>query len=225
MLVGMFLTVISVVGVVVDGFIPLMDVGMGVAMPMDMGVYQIAVPVLVIVNMGMLVGVLQADGVFHHQNGCNNHDGESYIELNSGSLVQQQDTEDDTQEGSDGVIGTGLGGTQILLGFDVKVDAKAVGYETQQKHGTDPEDAGNLLPNHQRNHQTAQARESALNGGDLDGGLGAEHPGAVIFQTPAAGGTQNQQRTDVELEAAFPLKAQSDAGSSYQNNCQSEPFG
>ena len=84
------------------------------------GVYQIAVPVFVIVNMGMFMGVLQADGVFHHQNSCNNHDGEPRIELDTRALIQQQDTEDHTQKGSDGVISTGLGGTQILLGFDVK---------------------------------------------------------------------------------------------------------
>ena len=177
-----------------------MDVRVRVAMRMDMGMYQIAMPLLVGMHMGMFMGMLQADGIFHHQNSCNNHDGESHIELDAGSLVQQQDTEDDTQEGSDGVIGTGLGGTQILLGFDVKVDAEAVGHKAQQKHGTDPEDAGNFLSDYQGDDKTAQAGEGALDGGDLDGGLGAEHPGAVIFKTPTAGGPQNQQRTDVELE-------------------------
>lgn len=59
MLVGMFLTVIPVVGVVMDGFILLMDVGVRVAMLMVMGVC-----------MGMFMGMLQADGVFHHQNSC-----------------------------------------------------------------------------------------------------------------------------------------------------------
>ena len=101
MLVDMFLTAISVVGVLMDGLILTVDVRVSVAMLMDMGVHQIAVPVLMGVNMGMFMGMLQADGVFHHQNSCNNHDGESHIELDAGSLVQQQDTEDDTQEGSD----------------------------------------------------------------------------------------------------------------------------
>ena len=55
MIVGMFLTVIPVVGMVMDGFIPLMNVRVSVAMLMDMGVYQIAMPVLVTVNMGMLM--------------------------------------------------------------------------------------------------------------------------------------------------------------------------
>ena len=110
MLVDMFLTVISVVGMVMDGFIPLMDVRVSVAMRMDMGVYQIAVPVFGGVSMVMFMGMLKIDGIFHHQNSCNNHDGESHIELDAGSLVQQQDTEDHTQEGSDGVIRAGLGG-------------------------------------------------------------------------------------------------------------------
>ena len=225
MIVGMFLTVIPIVGMIVDGFIPLMDVRVRVAMPMDMGVYQIAVPVFVIVNVGMFMGMLQADGVFYHQNSCNNHDGESHIELDAGTLVQQQDTEDDTQEGSDGVIGTGLGSTQILLGFDVEVDAEAIGHKTQQKNSNHPENAGNLLSDHHRDHQTAETGEGTLDGGDLNGGLGAKHPGAVVFQTPAAGSTENQQGTHVELEAAFPLKTQRNAGGGNQNNCQSEPFG
>ena len=157
MIVGIFLTVIFVVGVVMDGFITLMDVRVRVAMRMVMGVYPIAVPVLVGVNMGMLMGVLQTNGVFHHQDSCNNHDGESHIELDTGPLVQQQDTEDDTQEGSDGVIGTGLGGTQILLSFDVKVDAQTVCHKTQQKNGTDPEDAGDLFSDDKRNDKTSQA--------------------------------------------------------------------
>ena len=123
MLVDMFLTAISGVGVLMDGLILTVDVRMRVAMPMDMGVNQIAVPVLMGVNMGMFMGMLQADGVFHHQNRCKDHNGEAHIELNTGPLVQQQDTESHTQEGSDGVVSTGLGGTQILLGFDVKVDA------------------------------------------------------------------------------------------------------
>ena len=225
MLVDVFFGVIPFVGMVMDRFIPLMDVGMGVAMRMDMGVYQIAVPVFVIVNVGMFMGVLQSDGVFYHQNRGNNHDGEPHIELNTGPLIQKQHSEGYTQKRCDGVPGTGLCSTQILLGFDVEVDAEAVGYETQQKHGTDPEDAGNLLSDHQRNHQTAEAGESALDSGDLDGGLGAEHPGAVIFQTPAAGGTENQQRADVKLETAFALKTQSDAGGGNQNDCQRQPLG
>lgn len=115
MIVGMFLRVIPIVGMIVNGFITLMDVRVSVAMLMDMGVYQIAVPVFVGVSMVMFMGMLKTDGIFHHQSSCNNHDGKSHIELDAESLVQQQDTEDHTQEGSDGVIGTGFGGTQILL--------------------------------------------------------------------------------------------------------------
>ena len=101
--------VISFVAMVMDGFILTMDVGM---------------------LMGMFMGVLQADGIFHHQNSGNDHNGEAHIEL----------------------------------------------------------DAGNLFPDYQSDHQTAKAGEGTLDGGDLNGGLGAAHPGAVVFRTPAAGG-------------------------------------
>ena len=111
MIVGMFLTVISVVGVVMDGFIPLMDVRVSVAMLMDMGVYQIAMPVLVGVYMGMFMGMLQTDGVFHHQNRCQDHNGEAHIELNAGTLIQQHNPKGHPQKGRDGVIGAGFGST------------------------------------------------------------------------------------------------------------------
>ena len=201
-----------------EGFILTVNVGVGVAMLMGMSVYQTAMPVFVGVNMVMFMGVLQADSVLDHKNGCKDHNDEAHIERNAGTLVQQQDTESHTQEGRDGVIGTGLGSTQILLGFDVKVDAEAIGNEAQQENCQNPAKPGNLFSNHQSNYKTAQAGEGALNGGNLDGGLGTEHPGAVVFQTPAAGGAQNQQRTHVKLEAAFALKTQSDAGSGNQNN-------
>lgn len=53
---------IRFIGMVVDGFIPLMDVGMGMDMFVRMGMYLIAMPMFVGVNMGVFVGVLQADG-------------------------------------------------------------------------------------------------------------------------------------------------------------------
>ena len=164
-------TGIPFIGVIVDEFIPLMDVGMGVAMPMEMGMYQISMPMLVIVHMGMFMGVLQSDGIFHHQNCCNNHDDQTHIELDTGAFVQQQDTEYHTQKGCDGVIGAGLGSTQLLLGFDVKVDAQTVSHEAQQKYSTDPEDTGDLFSNHQCDYETAQTGEGTLDGGDLDGGF------------------------------------------------------
>ena len=112
MIVGMFLTVIPVVGMVVDGFMLTVNVCMGVAMRMHMGVYQISMPVLVVVNMVMFMGVLQTDGILDHKNSCKDHNDQTYIELNAGTLAQQQDTESHAQEGCDGVIGAGLGSTQ-----------------------------------------------------------------------------------------------------------------
>ena len=73
----MLFLIISFAGMVVDGFIPLMDMGMGVAMLMDMGMHQITMPVFVGVNMSVFMGVLQADGILDHENGCNDHNGET----------------------------------------------------------------------------------------------------------------------------------------------------
>ena len=124
---GMFMEVyfgsIYVIRMVMESFILTVDVGVGVAMLMGMGVYQTAMPVFMGVDMGMFMGVLQTDGVLDHKDRCKDHDDQTHIELNTRMLVQQQDTEGYTKEGSDGVIGTGLGGTQVFLGFDIKVDA------------------------------------------------------------------------------------------------------
>ena len=79
-----------------EGFILTVDVGVGVEMHMAMGMYQITMPVFVGVHMRMLMGVLKADGIFHHQNGCNDHNGESHIELNTGPLIQKQHSEGNT---------------------------------------------------------------------------------------------------------------------------------
>ena len=131
MLMEVYFSSICVIRMVMDGFIPLMDVRVSVTMFMDMAMHQIAVPMLVGMHMGMLMGVLQADGIFYHQNSCNDHNGEAHIELNTGPLIQKQHSEGYTQKGCDGIIGAGLGSAQILLGFDVEIDAEAVGYEAK----------------------------------------------------------------------------------------------
>ena len=82
--------IIRSVGMVMGGFILTVDVGMGVAMFMDMGVYQIPVPVLVGMHMGMFMGMLQGDGILDHQNRCEDHDDEAHIEPDTGTLIQQQ---------------------------------------------------------------------------------------------------------------------------------------
>ena len=87
--VGMFLRVSPIVGMIVNGFITLMDVRVSVAMLMDMGVYQIAVPVFVGVSMVMFMGMLKIDGIFHHQNRCPDHDHKSNIELDARSFPQE----------------------------------------------------------------------------------------------------------------------------------------
>lgn len=183
------------------------------------------VPMLMGVNMGMLMGVLQTDGIPDHKNRRNDHDGEAHIELDAGTLVQQEHSKGHTQERCDGIISAGLGGTQILLGSDVEVNTQTVGHEAQQEHFPDPEEPGDRFTDYQSNCKAAQTAEGTLDGGNLDGRFGTEHPCTVVFQTPAAGGTQHQQRNDVELETAFSLKAQRDAGSGNQNDCQSEPPG
>lgn len=58
----------SVVGMAVGGFIAAVDMSMAMDMRMLVGVNQIPMGVFVVVGMGMLMGMLQGDSVFHHQN-------------------------------------------------------------------------------------------------------------------------------------------------------------
>lgn len=62
-----------------------MNMGMNVGMQMFMTIHHF--PIL------MLMGVLQADSITDHQNGCSNHDGETQIKLYRRPFVQHQHTE------------------------------------------------------------------------------------------------------------------------------------
>ena len=119
--------------VIVNGFIAFVDVGVGVDVLMLVGVNQIAVAMFMAVDMSMLVGVLQGNGILDHQNRGGDHDGKTQIELSCGPLAQHQHAKNNAQEGSDGIVGAGFGGSQILLGADVEIDTQSVGYKAQKK--------------------------------------------------------------------------------------------
>ena len=206
-------------------FVLAMDVGMGVGVFMDVAVGQVPVAVFMAVDMGMHMGVLQGDGVLHHQHRGNRHNSQAPVELNARPLSQQEHTEGHPQEGGNGVVGAGFGGPQVLLGLDVEIDAEPISHKAQQQGGRNPDPGRKSLPRDQGHGQATQAGENTLHRCNLDGGLGAEHPGAVVFQTPAAGGPQDQQRTGLKPEAALPLKAQDDACHRHQDNSQGEPSG
>ena len=211
--------------VTVAAFIGAVDVRVAVDMGMLMGMDLIPVAVFVGVGVAVLVGMLQADGILHHQNRGGDHYGKTQIKLHAGPFPQQGHAEEYAQEGGDGIVGTGFGGTQAGLGLDIEIDAEAVGHKAQQQDCAQESKTGELFSQDQGYHQAAQAGESALNGGDLYGGFGTEHPGTVILQTPAAGGTQHQQGAGVETEGTLALEAQNGAGQGHQGYSQSQPMG
>jgi len=89
---------------VMDGFIGFMDV----LMTVDMGVYQLAVAMRMVMAVGVLVGVLQANGVPNHQNCGGDHHGKAEIELQGRLFSQQQHTEQNAAEGRNGIISAGF---------------------------------------------------------------------------------------------------------------------
>jgi hypothetical protein len=64
--VDVIVTIYPFVVVTMDGFILSVDMCMRMDMFMFVGMRQISVSVFVVMDMGMLMGVLQGDGVFDH---------------------------------------------------------------------------------------------------------------------------------------------------------------
>ena len=103
-IVEMLLVFIRLVGMVVQRFVCSagMRMGMCMNMLMSMGVNQTAVAVRMGMDMRMLVGMLQADGIADHENRRGDHDAEAEIGLYAGPLVQQEHAESDAAERGEG---------------------------------------------------------------------------------------------------------------------------
>ena len=82
-------------------FIFPVNVGMGMNVAVLMDVLQIAVFVKVVVGMGVLMGVLEADGIPDHQHRCPDHNGKANVKLQRRPFSQQQHTKGNSQEGCD----------------------------------------------------------------------------------------------------------------------------
>ena len=68
-----------------------------VGMRMDMGMFmcmrQIAIAMLVIMDMRVLMGVLEGDGILDHQHRCCDHDDKAKVKLYTGTFTQKQHSE------------------------------------------------------------------------------------------------------------------------------------
>ena len=113
----------TLVDMPVNGLIFPMDMGMGVDMSMLMAMDNVTVAMLVAVYMGMLVGVLETDGIPHHKHRGDYHYPKAQIKLQCGPLTKEQHAKHHAQEGRYGIIRTGLCSAKLLLRLDVKVDA------------------------------------------------------------------------------------------------------
>ena len=206
-------------------FFTAVDMSVGVQMGMLMGMGLLSMTMGVGVGMRMLVGMLEGNGIFDHQNRRDDHNSKTEIKLESRTFTQHKKTEKHTEEGCNGIISTGLRRTQIFLGLDVKIDAQAISNKTQKQHSQKIVDGRQFLSNYKCHDQAAQTGENTLDGCDLYGGLGTEHTGAVILQSPAAGCTHHQQRAGIETEAAFPFETKGDTGNRHQKDGEGEPLG
>ena len=100
-----------------------MNMGMGMNMFVLMCMYQITMTMLMCMYVYMLVGVLQFNGVFDHQNSSDDHNHKANIKLNTRSLIQQKNSKENPQKWCNRLICTGLCSTQIFLCFNIEVNA------------------------------------------------------------------------------------------------------
>lgn len=222
---GMVVSLDVLMGMAVGCFILTVDVGMGMGMGMLMGMDQVAMTMFMGVNMGVRMDMLQGNGILHHQHRRSDHNDKTDVKLRAGPLPQQKHPEGHPQKGRDGIVGAGFGRPQILLGLDVEIDAQTIGHKSQHQNCQNPMKRRDLLPYRQRDNKAAQAGTDPLDGGDLNRAFGTEHPGAVVFQTPAAGRSQHQQRAGMKPKAARALKSQNDAGCRHQYDGGGQPPG
>ena len=112
-----------IVGMFVAVFRIFMRMKMGMLMDMLVAMDEIAVGVSVTVAVLVAVAVLECYRVFDDENRGRGHDGQGDKELEGRFLMKQDETEGDAKKRGDGVPGPGFGSSQILLGFDIAVDA------------------------------------------------------------------------------------------------------
>lgn len=138
------------------------DMEMAVCMRVFVGVNQFPVTVLVRVGMLMFMGMLQGNGIQHHKYGAYDHDQQGGIKLRGGFFSQQDQAKRHSEKGSDGIVGAGFGGAQMLLCQDIKIDAEAVGDKAQRQRHEDPWPRGEALAQGQRDDQAACAGKAAF---------------------------------------------------------------
>ena len=206
------------VGMFVLVFRAFMDMQMIVFVNVLVAMDEITVRVGVAVVMPMAVAVLKRYGIFDDENRGGGHDDQGDKELERWFFMEEDHAEGDAEKRSDGVPGAGFGRPQILLSFDVAVDAQTVAYEPQQKNEEDPKGSGKGFPQDQRDDQTARSRETAFDNDDLRRAFIAQHPCAIVFEPPADCGGEDEERTVIELEALSALKAQKNAGEDHEND-------
>ncbi len=112
------------VGMTVGSFVLFMDMRMGVNMLMLMRVHQLPMPVLVGMDVDVLMGMLQTDGILHHQHGCRDHNHKANIKLRPRPLAQQKHAKGSTQEWGYGIVGAGFRRPQFFLRLNIKMMLK-----------------------------------------------------------------------------------------------------
>ena len=175
-----------------------MDMCMGVRMLM--GVDGISVGMFVGVRVCMLMGMLQPNGILDHKISADHHYNQGNIELDCGSFPQKQHTKNHAQKRCNGVVGTCLRRSQILLRHDIEIDAESIGNKAKQQYTNHPNNRRYALTDYPGNNQASESGESAFDHYDLNRTLVADHSGAVVFNAPAQTRTEHEQRTDVELK-------------------------
>ena len=137
---------------------------------------------------------------FGGQPAAGGHHGGGDEEEGRKRLAEQQERQGGTDEGGQGVVGAGAGGADGALGVGITVDAQTVGHETEQQQDGDMFGEWESFADGQRDAQGPKAGAEAFDDNYLHRVAVGNLARAVVFQSPADGGAEHQQRPFGEVE-------------------------
>ena len=161
--------------------------------------------------------------VLRAQNGADCHQDKGDIVSKMREFAEDDEREERSDEGRDGVIGTRPRGTQKALRIDVEEDAQAVGDEPDAEHGKDAPKHRDALSDDKTDDERACSRKDALQKNDLQGIFGGDLPRTVVFKSPTDAGEQDQERSEGEFQARDILKGEERAGERDKDDPCPEP--
>ena len=199
-------------GVTVLVTFPVHAVKVRVAVGNGMSVCHAVVGVRERVSVGM--GVFRLQRVQNHQNGTQQHYRQCQKILYCQGIVPDNTGKGRADKGGDGIVGTGLGGSEGVLGTDVAENTQPVGNKSQKQCRSSSVQSGERLSDAQSNEKRTQSGKDALEKDDLESTFVGNIALCHLPQPPAGSRRQHQQGASGKVQAGHILERQNAAGQS-----------